>query len=120
METVGKGAEKLLSPVFLPFSVAGFLALFALTVISDKQRFVDCRLRCTYIRAALYPTFSPLHYSIRWVGSVVLGGGRCHVLDLEGGGLARPVKTSRFERPPSEEENIAAAESETTACFNQI
>ena len=47
LETFGKGAEKLLSPVFLPFSVAGFLALFALTVISDMQRFVDCRICCT-------------------------------------------------------------------------
>ena len=39
---------------------------------------------------------------------MVLGSGRRHVLDL--GGLARPVKTSGFERPPSEEkENTAAA-----------
>ena len=52
-----------------------------------------------------------LYYSIHRVGSVVLGGGRRHVPDL--GGLARPIKTSGFARPPSEVENIAAAESET-------
>ena len=43
---------------------------------------------------------------------MVLGRGRRHALDP--GGLARPVKTSGIERPPSEKkEIIAAAESET-------